>query len=116
MYKLRGISRRPSGKTTTTDPPGASIRDDGGVTAAETDSSDGTVGGTGSARNGPPVEQSNTLSGRPDRRDHTHDRSDPYDDVPKRFRYDPYPSWFVRRIGLLKVTPPERIRPHVSEE
>lgn len=80
-----------------TDPPGAPLRDGAGSAAPEAESGDA-AGGTG-----------------PDRRGDAPDRPDPHGDVPARFRYDPYPSWFVHRLGLLKVAPPEPVRPHVSE-
>jgi len=31
------------------------------------------------------------------------------------FDYDPYPSWYNRKAGLLKVHPPAALQPHVSE-
>ncbi|WP_207592911.1 hypothetical protein [Halomontanus rarus] len=34
----------------------------------------------------------------------------------KAFDYDPYPSWYNRKVGLLKVLPPERLQPHVSDD
>jgi len=76
-----------------TDPPGAPLPDGERTDSGDVESGDaeGATGDDGS----PP------------------DRSD---DVPERFRYDPYPSWIVLKIGLLKVAPPDAIRPHVSEE
>lgn len=32
------------------------------------------------------------------------------------FEYDPYPSWYNHKLGLLKVVPPEPLQPHVSSE
>ena len=32
------------------------------------------------------------------------------------FGYDPYPSWYNRKLGLLKVIPPAPLQPHVSVE
>ena len=31
------------------------------------------------------------------------------------FGYDPYPSWYNRKLGLLKVIPPAALQPHVSD-
>ena len=36
-------------------------------------------------------------------------------DPPEEFRYDPYPAWFRRKLGLLKVARPDAIEPYVTE-
>jgi len=38
------------------------------------------------------------------------------DDPLPHFDYDPYPSWYNHKLGLLKVLPPERLAPHVTDE